>query len=60
MEIDKVILLLVNVANLTILFAKGEKLDKTECLSEKPQGLTNDEWNCDMDSKLKFSIEKEY
>ena len=60
MEMDKLILFLVNVANITILYAKGEKLDITECLNEKPQGLTNDEWICDMESKLKFSIENEY
>ena len=60
MEMDKLILFLVNVASITILFAKGEKIDKTKCLNEKPQGLTNDEWICDMDSKLKFSIENEY
>ena len=60
MEMDKLILFLVNVANITILYAKGEKLDITECLNEKPQGLTNDEWICDMDSKLKFGSENEY
>ena len=60
MEMDKLILFLVNVASITILCATGEKIDKTECLNEKPQGLTNDEWICDMDSKLKFSIKNEY
>ena len=55
---DKLILFLVNVANLTILFANGEKIDKTECLNADRGGLTMEEWNCDMDSKLKFTFEK--